>query len=189
MDYATLSLLLLLAGVLVIVVEMFVPSAGVLGVVAATFLISGVIVAFMHSLLFGLGVLSGTSLAMPFLFWLLVKVWPLTPLGKAILMTDTNEDVLPESDVDKLIGQVGVAKTKMLPSGIVVIDGVQHDAVSDGFAVSPGDVVKVTSVKGNRIYVEPFDGEVDEHGRAVAADTGALSTPLEELGIDEDLYE
>ncbi len=189
MDYATLSLLLLSAGILVIVVEMFIPSAGVLGIVAATLLISGVVVAFMHSLFFGLGVLSGTSLAMPLLFWLLVKVWPLTPLGKAILMNDTNENVLPESDLDKMIGQVGIAKTKMLPSGTVVIDGSRHDAVSDGFAISPDDVVKVTAVRGNRIYVEPYDGEVDEQGRAVAADTSALSTPLEELGIDEDLYE
>jgi membrane-bound serine protease (ClpP class) len=189
MDYATLSLLLLAAGVMVIVIEMFIPSAGVLGVVAATFLIGGIIVAFFHSAFFGFGVLAGTSLAMPLLFVLLVKVWPLTPLGKAILMTDTNEDVLPESNVESMVGLVGEATTKMLPSGIVVIDGKQHDAVSDGFAISPGDTVKVTSVRGNRIYVQPFAGEVDAEGRALAADTGKLATPLEELGIDEDLYE
>ena len=188
MDYATLSLLLLACGILVIVVEMFVPSAGILGIVAATLLLAGVIAAFFKSLFFGLSVLTVTSLAMPFLFWLLVKVWPMTPLGKAVLMNDTLE-VLPESTTDTLVGQVGIAKTKMLPSGTVVIDGQQHDAVSEGFAIGPGDTVKVISARGNRVYVEPYDGEVDQDGRAVAADTGALSTPLEELGIDEDLYE
>ena len=70
-----------------------------------------------------------------------------------------------------------------------MIDGQQHDAVSEGFAIGSGDSVKVISARGNRVYVEPYDGEVDQDGRAVAADTGALSTPLEELGIDEDLYE
>ena len=189
MDYATLSLFLLAAGILVVVVEMFIPSAGVLGIVAATFLIAGVVVAFFHSLFFGLAVLTGTSLAMPLLFWLLVKVWPMTPMGKAILMNDTIENVVPESTTDTLVGQVGVAKTKMLPSGTVLIDGQQHDAVSEGFAINAGDTVKVVSARGNRVYVEPYDGEVDEQGRAVAADTGALSTPLEELGIDDDLYE
>lgn len=188
MDYATLSLILLGCGILVIVVEMFVPSAGVLGIVAATFLFAGVVVAFFKSLFFGLTVLTCTSLAMPFLFWLLVKVWPLTPLGKAILMNDTIE-VMPESTTDSLLGQVGKATTKMLPSGTVVIDGESYDAVSEGFAISPGDVVKVISARGNRVYVEPYDGEVDEDGRAVAVDSGPLSTPLEELGIDEDLYE
>lgn len=188
MDYATLSLILLSCGVLVIVVEMFVPSAGILGIVAATFLILGVVVAFFKSLFFGLSVLTCTSLAMPLLFWVLVKVWPLTPLGKAILMNDSIE-VLPESTTETLVGQVGKAKTKMLPSGTVVIDGKAHDAVSEGFAINPGDVVRVISARGNRVYVEPYDGEVDEDGRAIAADTGALSTPLEELGIDEDLYE
>ena len=122
MDYATLSLLLLACGILVIVVEMFVPSAGILGIVAATLLLAGVIAAFFKSLFFGLSVLTVTSLTMPFLFWLLVKVWPMTPLGKAVLMNDTLE-VLPESTTDTLVGQVGIAKTKMLPSGTVVIDG------------------------------------------------------------------
>jgi len=189
MDYATLSLLLLAAGILVVVVEMFIPSAGILGIVAATFLIAGVVVAFLHSLFFGLAVLTGTSLAMPLLFWLLVKVWPMTPMGKAILMNDTIENVVPESTTESLVGQVGIAKTKMLPSGIVAIDGDQHDAVSEGFAINAGDTVKVVSARGNRVYVEPYDGEVDEEGRAVAVDSGPLSTPLEELGIDDDLYE
>jgi membrane-bound serine protease (ClpP class) len=189
MDYSTLSLILLAAGILVIVVEMFIPSAGILGFVAASFLIGGVVVAFMHSVFFGLAVLTGTSLAMPLLFWLLVKVWPMTPLGKAILMNDTIDNVVPESKTEALVGQVGIAKTKMLPSGIVEIDGRQHDAVSEGFAINPGDTVKVVSSRGNRVYVEPYDGEVGEDGRAVARDTGPLSTPLEELGIDEDLYE
>ena len=189
MDYATLSLILLACGILVVVVEMFIPSAGILGIVAASFLIAGVIVAFFKSMFFGLAVLTGTSLAMPALFWLLVKVWPLTPLGKAILMNDTMEHLIPESSTNSLVGQVGKAKTKMLPSGIVMIDGRQHDAVSEGFPISPGDTVKVVSARGNRIYVEPYDGEVDEDGKALAADTGALATPLEELGIDDDLYE
>lgn len=189
MDYATLSLLLLACGILVVVIEMFIPSAGILGIVAAAFLLGGVVVAFLHSIVFGLGVLAGTSLAMPLMFWLLVKVWPMTPLGKAILMNDTIENVVPESKTESLVGQVGVAKTKMLPSGIVMIDGQQHDAVSEGFAISPGDTVKVVSARGNRVYIEPYEGEVGDDGRAVEADMGPLSTPLEELGIDEDLYE
>ena len=164
------------------------PSAGILGIVAATLLFAGVVVAFFQSLFFGLSILTITSLAMPFLFWLLVKVWPLTPLGKAVLMNDTLE-VMPEASFDGLAGQVGKAITKMLPSGSVVIDGKTYDAVSAGFAIGPDDVVKVVSTRGNRVYVEPYDGEVDTDGRAVAADAGALSTPLEELGIDEDLYE
>jgi len=189
MDYATLSMILLASGIFVVVIEMFIPSAGVLGMIAASLLIGGVVVAFFHGMFFGFAVLAGTSLAMPFLFWILVKVWPMTPLGKAILMNDTIENVVPESMTETLVGQVGVAKTKMLPSGTVEIDGKHHDAVSEGFAIEPGDTVKVVSARGNRVYVEPYDGETDQDGRAVAADTSALATPLEELGIDEDLYD
>ena len=189
MDYATLSMILLACGILVVVIEMFIPSAGVLGVVAATLLVAGVVVAFLKSLFFGFAVLAGTSFLLPFLFWLLVKVWPLTPMGKAILMNDAIDVLLPESTAKALIGQVGIAKTQMLPSGIVEIDGQQHDAVSEGFAINPGDPIKVISARGNRMYVQPYDGEVDADGRAVASDTSSLSTPLEEFGIDEDLYD
>ena len=182
MDYATLSLLLLAAGILVVVVEMFIPSAGVLGFVAASCLIASIIVAFMHSIFFGFCILATTSLAMPLLFLMLVKVWPLTPLGKAILMNDTIENILPESDVDKLIDRVGKATTKMLPSGIVEIDGKQHDAVSEGYAIGAGDAVKVISVRGNRIYVEPYSGEVDSDGKALAVDSGKVGNATGRVG-------
>ena len=189
MDYGTLSLILLACGIFVVIIEMFIPSAGALGVVAALLLISGVVVAFFKSLMFGLAVLAGTSFTMPVLFWLLVKVWPMTPMGKAILMNDSMDHLVPQSTTESLIGQVGVAKTQMLPSGIVEIDGQQHDAVSEGFAINPGDTVKVVSSRGNRIYVQPFDGEVDSEGRAARADSSPLETPIEEFGIDDDLYD
>jgi membrane-bound serine protease (ClpP class) len=163
----------------------------VLGILAACLLISGIIVAFFHSLVFGTLVLMGTAFSMPFVFMLLVKIWPMTPMGKAILMSDeeTTEDVLPKSEFDSLEGQIGTAQTKMLPSGIILIDGQKYDALSDGFAIEAGDTVKVISVRENRIYVEPFDGDVNEEDGARAADTSGLSTPLEELGIEEDFLD
>lgn len=190
MDPAYLGILLIVAGLCVIVVELFVPSAGILGIIAGSLLLAGVILSFVHDVVFGSFVLIGLTILLPFLFVALVKVWPRTPLGKAILLDDLGHDVLPETEVDSLVGQIGVARTKMLPSGMIEIDGEKYDAVSEGFAIGPGDTVKVISVKGNRLYVEPFEGNPETAtGDVPAADQDAFSTPLEELGIDEDLYE
>lgn len=181
---------MIIAGLCVIVVELFVPSAGILGIIAGSLLLAGVILSFVSDIVFGSFVLIGLTILLPFLFMGLVKLWPKTPLGKAILMDDLGHDVLPESDIDSLVGQIGIARTKMLPSGMIEIDGNKHDAVSEGFAIEPGDKVKVISVKANRLYIEPFDGNVDSSDSGVAAaDQDTFSTPLEELGIDEDLYE
>jgi len=157
------------------------------GYLGILLIIAGLVVS---DLVFGSFVLIGLTILLPFLFVALVKIWPKTPLGKAILIDDLGHDVLPETEVDSLVGQIGIARTKMLPSGMIEIDGEKLDATSEGFAIKPGDKVKVISVKGNRLHVEPYaGGDENSESDVRAADKDAFSTPLEELGIDEDLYE
>jgi len=191
MDPGYLGLILIAAGLFAIVLELFVPSAGTIGLVAAGLLLAGVILTFYSDVVFGSFVLMGLMILLPVMISVLLKIWPKTPIGKAVILGEVDHEVLPESNVDSLVGQIGIARTKMLPSGIIDIDGQKHDAVSEGFAIEPGDRVKVISVKGNRVYIEPFDGDVTEgepHD-VPAADQGVFTTPLEELGIDEDLYD
>ena len=128
--------------------------------------------------------------ALPVLLTVMFKLWPHTPLGKRILLKDLKpEDVLPKSSHYKkrnnsMVGKLGIAKTKMLPSGIVVIDGEKFDAISEGFAIDEGDAVKVIDVREHRIYVQPYDGEVGDTADLPVRDGDILSTPIEELGID-----
>jgi membrane-bound serine protease (ClpP class) len=99
------------------------------------------------------------------------------------------EDVLPhyienKERKERLEGQLGIAQTKMLPSGIVLVNGEKFDAVSEGFAVDEGDPIRVMSVRGNHVYVEPYYGEVDAQLELPPRDLDILSQPIEELGID-----
>jgi membrane-bound serine protease (ClpP class) len=180
------SLILIGLGFSVVILELFVPSAGVLGGLAAVLLISGIVLAFMSDLKTGALMLLITVLALPLLLALMVKVWPSTPIGRRILIGRmTEEEVLPQSqhfsEVRQLVGMLGVAKTKMLPSGMIVINGKKYDAVSDGFAIDPGQPIKVVDVKGNRILVQPYDGKVDD---LPVRDEDVLSQPIENLGLD-----
>ena len=191
MDPIYTSLLLLALGLVVIVLELFVPSAGILGVVAAGLLISSVVMAFYSSVQAGAILLSGIALGLPFLIGLWAKWWPHTPLGKLIMIgRQTEETVLPKTeqyvDYKELKGQLGIAKTKMLPSGIIIVNDRKYDAVSDGFPIEAGQPIKITSVKGTRLYVQPYDGKLDDEGQVPARDRDILSQSLEELGIDED---
>lgn len=192
-DPLYLSMILIALGLTVIFLELFVPSAGMLGIAAAVFLISGVIVSFTISLQTGGITLIVTLFAVPLLLAMMVKVWPSTPIGRRILIGRAKaEDVLPQGDhyeLDHLVGQLGIAKTMMLPSGMVMVDGKKYDAFSSGLPIEAGQTIKIVAIKGNRIVVSPYDGEVTSAEELPAGDTNVLNQPLEELGIDLDAIE
>ena len=184
------ALILLLAGLCAVALELFVPSAGIIGIIAATLIMSGIVVGFMDGLTTGALMLLIAVVALPVLLTMMFKVWPHTPLGKRILLKDLkSEDVLPKKSHykkrnDSLVGKIGIARTKMLPSGIVVIDGEKFDAISEGFAIDQGDTVKIVDVREHRIYVQPYEGDVSDAANLPVRDGDILSTPIEELGID-----
>ena len=100
-------------------------------------------------------------------------------MGKAFLgELPSEEDVLPEDPRRALMGRVGVARTKMLPSGAVEIDGQMIDAVTQGQAIEPGTYVVVSEVRANRVVVRPAGKDQrpsheNPNDRAVATDRGA----------------
>ena len=184
------AFLLLAIGLFAVVLELFVPSAGILGIVAGLLIVTAVVLGFMESMSYGVILLTAAIVTIPGLLALMVKIWPYTPIGKRILLKDLKpEDVLPnyienKERKERLEGQLGIAQTKMLPSGIVLVNGEKFDAVSEGFAVDEGDSIRVMSVRGNHVYVEPYYGEVDAQLELPPRDLDILSQPIEELGID-----
>ncbi len=185
MDPLYWSLILVALGFAVVMLELFVPSAGLLGVLAAVLFIAGIITGFVHSLQLGAILLLITTLCLPLMFVVLIKIWPNTPIGKRVLIGRmSEEELMPVGDSynhESLIGQKGIAKTKMLPSGMIRVGDKNYDAVSDGFAIEEGQAVKIVSVKMNRILVQPYDPET-EIGNFDEDDV--LSQPIEDLGID-----
>lgn len=188
MDPLYWSILLLAGGFLVIFLELFVPSAGVLGLIAGICLISGIIVGFIDSAQTGMLCLLVTLIMLPIMLSAMIRIWPHTPIGKRILIGPvTKEDVELQGEyydeIKSLDGKLGVAKTKMLPSGIVIIDGKKFDAVSEGLPIEPGETVKVISAKGNRVVVAKYDGE-NSNFDELSESENLLNKPLEELGLD-----
>src|SRR5687767_4487070 len=93
------SVLLLLAGIAIVGIEMFVPSGGLLAVMAALCFIASIVVAFMHSTQMGFMMLGATTIAVPVVVGLAIHWWPHTPIGKRILIQPPEhpDDVLPDN--------------------------------------------------------------------------------------------
>jgi len=176
-------------GVFFIALEAFIPSAGVLGVMAAVALISAICSAFWFGgLTFGTIFMAITLVGVIWMVQYLIKKWPSTPLGKMILVEPPPaEELLPDrSELHNLVGRVGKALSLMLPSGFIEIDGKKFDASSGAGTVEEGTWIEVISVRnGTNLIVRPIDQETAmraEKEKARAEDP--LATPIEEVVPD-----
>jgi membrane-bound ClpP family serine protease len=177
------AIVLLVVGCGFLVLEIFIPSGGLLSFFAFVALVASMIVAFNRNLTTGLSFMAIAVLAVPLAIGVAFKLWPRTPMGKAILGEIPDEEETRPSDPRRtLVGRVGVAQSLMLPSGAVLIDGKLVDAVSQGIAIDPGQAVVVVEVQGNRVMVRP--AAATEAQAAAIQPNDVLSRPIEEFGFD-----
>lgn len=189
--YLTWAIVLLLGGLALMILEAFVPSGGALGTLSVIALLAGVGLAYYSGPLEGTMLLLTSLVAAPFCIYLALKWWPNTPLGRRVLLNvPTSEEVLPDSPhlrtLRELVGKVGKAKSLMLPSGAIVIDGRVIDAVSEGMAIEAGQLVKVVEVRANRVVVRPLDPEEEKQlsQQREESQDDLLSRPIDTLGLD-----
>lgn len=185
------SIVLLIVALALVVLELFVPSGGVLGFLAAAAAVACVVVAFTGGPRLGFVMLLAVTVLVPVVLVTAVQWWPHTPIGRLVLNAppENPDDVLPDSEeyrgLRPLIGRTGKAESKMLPSGAVLIDGRSYDAVSEGTPIDKGELVKVVDVRTNRIVVRSL-GETASSGSPGEPEPArdVLSQPVESLGLD-----
>jgi membrane-bound ClpP family serine protease len=186
--WAALAMLL---GLLLLMLEFFIPSAGVLGFLAFVALLVSLVMAFSADLYWGVGFLGAMVVALPGVIMLALHWFPYTPVGRRILLQppgDVGDEPEPTtSSLTELIGRIGKAGTMMLPSGAVEIDGRNYDAVSRGMPIESGQYVRVVEAHSNRIVVVPVSDrdvrdEPTQRKRKVSQDP--LDQPIESLGVD-----
>jgi membrane-bound ClpP family serine protease len=183
MDPLVWAALLLLLGLTLVVAEVFIPSGGILSVLSISSLVAGITMAFYYrGIEVGFVFLTITAVLVPGALTLAFRWWPHTPMGRRLLLdVPTSEEVLPDTPqrrtLRQLVGKLGVAKTVMLPSGAIQVDGQLIDALSEGMPIEAGQTVRVIEVRGNRVVVRPSD-------EPPPPSDDVLSRPIESLGLD-----
>ncbi|HVA47919.1 MAG TPA: NfeD family protein [Pirellulales bacterium] len=183
LDPVAWAVILMLVGVSLAVLEIFIPSGGVIGFLSIVSVLSAIGLAFYRGPWYGLSFLGLAVVALPAVLIAALQYWPETAIGRRVLLAaPTSEEVLPQDDerrlLKALVGRIGQAKSLMLPSGAVFIDGRNIDAVSEGMAIEKGQWVQVVEVRGTRVVVRPSDKPAEP-----AADD-PLSRPIESLGLE-----
>ncbi|MCC6493720.1 MAG: hypothetical protein IT424_11960 [Pirellulales bacterium] len=177
------AIILLILGCGILILEVFIPSGGLLSFFALVAIVGSMVVAFRHDTTTGLSFMAVAVIAVPAVIGLAFKLWPKTPMGRSFLGDLPSEEEIKLEDPRRaLVGKIGVAKSPMLPSGAIEINGQLMDAVSQGLAIDPGQPVIVVEVKANRVMVRPASS--DEVQLASLPNDDVLSRPIEEFGFD-----
>jgi membrane-bound ClpP family serine protease len=194
--------LLLFIGLAVMVLEVFVPSGGVLGFISVVAIVAAVVTAFVEQgPAVGLAALALTSVAVPAVLAAAFRWFPDTPLGRRVLPPPPSaDDVVPGAErrtrLRRLVGRTGRAMTEMLPWGGVEVDGLACEALAEGGPIAPGTSVQVVGVQGAALVVRvAADPAAEEAGAASAQSSPAertaagspppLSRTLEEFDFEK----
>ncbi|MEL7484794.1 MAG: NfeD family protein [Planctomycetota bacterium] len=160
------GLSLIAVSVLLIVVELFVPSGGIIALTAGVVGVAGVVCLFLtdrNPVLWGsLGILTLVVL-FPSAFFLWVKLLPTTSWGQALLGERPIEERQSLADREQeqrdlmrsLVGEQGVALTPLRPVGTIEVSGSRYDALAEGVAIEQGDAVRVTGADITQLRVRP----------------------------------
>ncbi len=166
-SYLAWGLALLAAALLLIVVEVFVPSAGMISLMAAAMAIAGVVCLFQVSVVWGVLGLLGILILGPVVGFFALNIMPSTPLGKKLLFGSGGEEEpglgssgakdgdAASEDLGLLIGSEGVALTDLRPVGTIRVGETKVDALAETSMIRAGTKVRITAVVDNQIKVRP----------------------------------
>ena len=173
MDPVLIILMLVVAGIILLVGDLFLPSAGIMSVVGIGLLLTAVIICFTINRWLGLAVLFTGVIASPFIAMVLVRAWQLTPVGRRMILS--HAEAAPVREVVR-VGQVGRSLSTLRPIGECAFPTPLGEIVIEcrsEFADLPaGTPVRVTHLKDGIATVRPAAAEA-----AVAADA-TIDNPL-----------
>jgi membrane-bound ClpP family serine protease len=180
--YLVAAIVLGIIGLAILVIELFVPSGGLLAILCAVAFISSVVAMFMWSTFAGTLLLFLYVFSAPFAILLFLKLWSKSPIVRKYTLRDgPNVKVVSmpnRSDVDptdpeaeqaatdddrrrrlsamqELVGQKGIVETPLRPIGFVRIGDRRLDASAESGLIEPGTPVRVIAVLDGTLKVRP----------------------------------
>ncbi|MCE5284739.1 MAG: nodulation protein NfeD, partial [Pelosinus sp.] len=151
-----LEIMLFLAGILLLIMELFIPGFGLWGIsgmgciIGSFFLALGGNTAALSSM--------AVSLIMAIMVFLVIlKYLPTSRLWHKLILKDqqtAQAGFTSSHNYESYLGKSGVALTLLRPSGLAEFDGQQLDVVSEGKYLEAGTKIKVVKVAGSRIIVK-----------------------------------
>ncbi len=162
----TWTIILLVVGILLLVLEMFTPGLGAAGGLGVLALLGAVILQIGNPV----GMLFMIALVLFIVAVALIVVMYIGNKGffdksKLVLKDSINAEStsLADDRAKSLLGKIGLAETALRPAGKVALSGAFVDVTTGGEFLKKGTSVEIIAVEGLRILVreKSFDGTED----------------------------
>lgn len=149
-------------GLLLLLVEVFVPAGGIIGVAGLVAIIGSVSAAFSaHGTGAGAAVLLFAAIGTPVVITYALKIFPKSIVGKWLILKTTLGDPEPGEDSESgegalsesWVGQGGVALTDLRPTGTARIGERKLSVVSSGEYIEQNSPLVVLKHEGSRVVV------------------------------------
>ena len=155
MEWLIPIIIWVLAGVILLIVEAFMPGFGVPGISGIILLLAGVAMTWYE---YGAMVGLGTTVAVLALVGVAISVSLKSAssgrLSKSdLILNDTETPPSENADMQLLVGKEGVVKNTLRAVGTAEFDCGKLHVTSDGEYVSEGQKVRIVRVEGTQIFV------------------------------------
>jgi membrane-bound serine protease (ClpP class) len=147
---------LTLAGFVVVLAEVFFPSFGMFGLLAAGAIVTADVLAYQESPTFMWALIAAQVVIVPLLLKFAFAVLPRLPFGRGMVLAEPEPQ--PQAGIetaDHLLGAEGTTLTDLRPSGTALVGSERRTVVSELGVVPQGTRVEVVAVEGYRIVVRP----------------------------------
>ena len=151
------SAVCVLLGMILIIVEVFLPGFGLPGIGGIVLVGAGVVMVGMH---FGSLTAVGTLLVIIAVLAVLIS-WVLRQASRGggrrseLFLQERDELGTKQEDMNVLIGKAGMTTSVLRPAGIGDFDGVRLNVVTEGGFIEKGEPIEIVRVDGSRIVVRP----------------------------------
>jgi len=181
-DTAALAILLLAISVFLFAAEFFIPSGGLITVLAISSLAASILFAaqawWVDSPAYFWSFVAAAFVLVPLSILAAIQVLSRTSWGRRITLEPPPGDGLAgyQDEVEFLesqVGRTGVTVTVLNPGGMVEIVGERLHCEGDGMMLDSGRVVEVTGVHGNRLRVRATERPLE------VAESGSDDAPLD----------
>jgi len=144
-----------------IVVEVFIPSGGFLGVCALASLVGGIAIFFRYSSVAGWIGIVVAIIMVPSLLLTAYRMLPKTRFGKQVILSpparEPGEAISDRAELVALLGKAGQVLTPLRPVGTCAFEKRRVECVAESGYIQKGRRVKVIRVEGTQLTVREMD--------------------------------
>jgi len=156
-NWLILAVILYFACAILIIAEVFVPSGGLISILALACAAGGVFICFNQSVFAGWIGAIVAFIMIPTVLIIAYKVLPKTKFGKNVTLSPPDRqqgDAVPDTHkLKEMLGSVGIVMTPLRPVGMCDFSGQRVECVAESGYVDKGKKVKVINVESTQLTV------------------------------------